>query len=176
MPLAQSLFVTTAATTVKEILVKSPAFKHMGSLPQKHCGNGANVNPALQFAKVPAETKSMVLIVEDQNAPVDTWVHWLVWDILPTTEIKEGAIPGTQGLNAFHRHNYQGPLPGDNTRYYFFKVYALNTVLRLHDCCGKYEVMKAMKDHVIGYGELIGTYEQSHNNIHTLHNAPDIYC
>jgi Raf kinase inhibitor-like YbhB/YbcL family protein len=173
---AQSLFVTTATSSVKEITVKSPAFKHMGLIPQKYCGDGANVNPPLQFGKVPPETKSMVMIVEDQNAPVDTWVHWLVWDIMPTAEINEGAVPGTEGLNAFHRHHYQGPLPPDNTRYYFFRVYALNTVLRLHYCSTKYEVMKAMKDHVVGYGELIGSYEHSSNRAHVEHIAPDIYC
>jgi Raf kinase inhibitor-like YbhB/YbcL family protein len=175
MPLTHTLFVTTAASEVKPITVKSPAFNNMGRMPKKYCGDGSNVSPALLLGKLPVDTKSLVLIVEDPNAPVDTWVHWLVWDIAPTGIIKEGAIPGVEGLNAFQRHHYQGPTGSELVRYYYFKVYALNTLLNLHNCSVKYQVMKAMKDHVIGYGELTGFYTSSKNNKVQTAIRPEIY-
>lgn len=175
MPLTHTLFVTTAATEVKPITVKSPAFDNLASLPKKYCGDGANINPALMLGKLPAGTQSLVLMIEDPNAPVDTWVHWLVWDIKPTNLIKEGSIPGIEGLNAFHRHHYHGPVASELIRYYYFKVYALNKVLGLNSASAKYEVMKAMKDHVIGYGELIGLYTTG-NSIKSQSVArPEIY-
>jgi Raf kinase inhibitor-like YbhB/YbcL family protein len=176
MSASHVLFVTTSVAHVQPIVVKSPAFRNREMIPKKHTGDGANVNPALHLDKIPDETKSMVLIVEDPNAPVDTWVHWLVWDIMPTTKINENTIPGVEGLNAFRRHHYHGPCPPAGTRHYVFKIYALNTVLNMHFNSSKYEIMKAMKDHVVGYGELTGIYS-GQPMAHVQHEAaPDIYA
>jgi Raf kinase inhibitor-like YbhB/YbcL family protein len=175
MSLSHALFVTTSAFAVKQITVKSPAFSNLGKIPQKYCRDGENINPPLNLGKIPVETKSLVLIVEDPNAPVDTWVHWLVWDIEPTGFIKEGTIPGVEGLNAFQRHHYHGPGSTEYTRCYSFKVYALDTVLRLHYCSSKYDVMKAIKDHVIGYGELTGAYSNGKVIKMPATPVPEIY-
>jgi Raf kinase inhibitor-like YbhB/YbcL family protein len=176
MPASHVLFVTTSASAVKPISVNSPAFANMAAIPQKYTADGANINPPLILGKIPDGTRSLALIVEDPNAPVDTWVHWLVWDILPTAVINEGVIPGVEGLNAFRRHHYHGPCPPAYARHYYFKVYALNTLLSLNFNSTKYEVIKAMKDHVLGYGELVGTYAR--NNAVSLRTtvAPDIYA
>jgi hypothetical protein len=175
MPLTHALFVTTSASAVQEIAVKSPVFTNMGKIPVKYTADGANINPPLTLSKIPDLTRSIVIIVEDPNAPVDTWVHWLVWDILPTTKISEGMIPGIEGVNAFNEHRYKGPCPPADTRNYFFKVYALDKLLQLHCRSVKYDVMKAMKDHVVGYGELIGTYKRSNIIQVSSHATPDIY-
>jgi len=172
----QSLFVTTSASAVQPIIVKSTAFRHMEKIPAKYTPDGENISPPLQLDKIPKETRSLVLMMEDPKAPVDTWVHWLVWDISPTLKINEGAIPGVEGLNAFRRHHYHGPCPPGDTRSYFFKVYALNTRLNMHFSSTKYEVMRAMKDHVIGYGELAGTYTKNQPAAVTHGMAPDIYA
>ena len=175
MPLTQSLFVTTASYAVQQVTLKSPAFPHMGEIPQKYSNDGANISPPLIVGKIPDETRSMALIVEDTKAPVDSWVHWLVWDIFPSKYINEGAIPGTEGLNAFNHHHYRGPCHGNDTRYYYFMLYALDTFLHLHYCSTKYEVMKSIKDHVIGYGELVGSYTRRGEARMQLNEAPEIY-
>jgi Raf kinase inhibitor-like YbhB/YbcL family protein len=176
MPLAQFLFVTTAASAVQPIQLKSPVFSSMGKIPVKYTSDGPNISPPLTLDKIPSATRTLVLLVEDPNAPVDTWVHWLVWNIAPTTKINEGTIPGTQGLNSFMQHHYKGPCPPTETRNYFFKVYAIDKVLPLSERSTKYDVMKAMKDHVVGYGELQGNYTRSRPESAPRYTAPDIYC
>jgi len=176
MSVSHVLFVTTSASAVKPIAIKSPMFDNMGMIPKKYTADGANINPPLLFNNIPDGTQSMVLMVEDPNAPVDTWVHWLVWDIFPTGKINENSVPGTEGLNAFEQHRYHGPCPPADLRYYQFKIYALNTVLRMHCHCGKYEIMKAMKDHVIGYGELTGTYTRHAAIVSQGYAIPDTYA
>jgi Raf kinase inhibitor-like YbhB/YbcL family protein len=164
MSAPHTLFVTTSASAVQDITVKSPAFSNMGRIPEKYTADGANINPALILGKIPDKTQSLVLMVEDPNAPVDTWVHWLVWNILPSTKINEGLVPGVEGLNAFRLHHYHGPCIAPDTRHFLFRVYALDTLLQLKQSSTKYEVMRAMKDHVLGYGELIGSYNRSNKS------------
>jgi Raf kinase inhibitor-like YbhB/YbcL family protein len=176
MSVSHALFITTSISDMRQITLRSPAFINMGKIPQKYTADGEDINPALVLEKIPNETKSLVLIVEDPNAPVDTWVHWLVWDILPTTRISEGSVPGTEGKNAFDQHHYHGPCPPANTRQYSFKVYALNTMLHMPCSSTKYEIMKAMKDHVVGFGELVGSYTRNNTSAASYHTAPDIYA
>jgi hypothetical protein len=155
-------FVTLLGTalnyTAKELTIKSPAFLNKEMIPKKYTSDGANINPPLILSHIPDETKSMVLIVEDPDAPVGIWVHWLVWNIHPSTKINEDAIPGVEGINAFRQHHYGGPCPPSGTHHYFFKLYALDTLLQLPQDSTKHQVERAMKDHVVGYGELIGLY------------------
>lgn len=175
MPACYTLFVTTSATAVREITVKSPAFMHKGKIPAKYTADGANINPPLILGKIPEETKSMVLMVEDPKAPVDTWVHWVVWNIPPCTKIEEGSKPGIEGINAFRLHHYHGPSPPGDTRAYFFKVYTLDTLLQLHESSTKYEVTNAMKDHVIGYGELMGPYSHEQKTGQLGYTPPSVF-
>jgi Raf kinase inhibitor-like YbhB/YbcL family protein len=143
--------------------ISSPAFGHNGYIPEKHTCDGQDVNPPLLIEGVPPGTKSLALIVDDPDAPVGTWVHWVVWDIRPETkEIREGAVPqgAGQGVNDFRKHDYGGPCPPSGVHRYFFKLYALDTVLGLGERAKKADLEKAMKGHVIGQAEIIGRYRR----------------
>ena len=156
----------TIPHAAKEIAVMSPAFADREMIPKKYTADGANINPPLILRSIPDETKSMVLLIEDPDAPVGIWVHWLVWNIHPSTKINENVIPGVEGLNAFHQHHYGGPCPPSGTHHYHFKIYALDTLLQLPHDSTKHEVEKAMTGHIIGYGELTGLYNR--NNVINL--------
>ncbi|MDV3308721.1 MAG: YbhB/YbcL family Raf kinase inhibitor-like protein [Cyclobacteriaceae bacterium] len=143
-----------------KISVTSTAFTEGQSIPRKYTCDGDNVNPPLTIENVPAETKSLVLIVDDPDAPGGTWDHWVVWDIPAVTEILENSVPGTQGMNDSERQRYSGPCPPSGTHRYFFKVYALDTLLGLDPSSTKRDVEEAMKGHILAQGQLIGTYSR----------------
>ena len=145
---------------VKELTVKSPAFENNKLIPSKYTCDGEDVNPPLIIEGIPEETRSLVLIIDDPDAPMGTWDHWIVWNISPTNKIEENSVPGVQGLNDFRKHSYGGPCPPSGTHRYFFKVYALDTKLDLNQNSRKKEVEKAMKDHILAKGELIGLYSR----------------
>jgi Raf kinase inhibitor-like YbhB/YbcL family protein len=105
---------------------------------------------------VPEGTKSLVLIVDDPDAPMGTWDHWIVWDIPPINKIGENTVPGVEGLNSFRTHSYGGPCPPSGTHRYFFKVYALDTKLALNANSKKRDLENAMKGHILASGELVG--------------------
>ena len=142
--------------------ITSPAFEHNQMIPKKFTCQERDVNPTLMIADVPAGTKSLALIMDDPDAPMGTWVHWVVFDILPTTkEIKEASIPGKQGMNTFGRLNYGGPCPPSGTHRYFFKLYALDTLLDLKEGVNKNDLEKAMAGHTLQKTELIGLYKKN---------------
>jgi Raf kinase inhibitor-like YbhB/YbcL family protein len=145
---------------MKELTIISPAFKSNKSIPFKYTCDGDDVNPPLNIEGTPEETKSLVLIVDDPDAPMGTWDHWIVWNIPPTNKIEENSAPGTEGLNDFRKHSYGGPCPPSGTHRYFFKVYALDTKLSLDPNSRKKDVEKAMKDHILAKGELVGLYSR----------------
>lgn len=150
-------------TKVKTFQVSSMAFENNGAIPAKYTCDGENVNPPLSIGSFPEGTKSLVLIVDDPDAPIRTWTHWLVWNIPPIHLITEATIPGKEGINDFWLKEYSGPCPPSGTHRYFFKVYALSkSVLNLPmKITGKNEVEDAMKPYIIGYGELIGLYKKT---------------
>ncbi len=145
---------------MKELTVTSPAFENNKLIPSKYTCDGDDVNPTLVIKEIPEETKSLVLIVADPDAPMGTWDHWIVWNIPPTDKIEEDTVPGTEGLNDFRKHSYGGPCPPSGTHRYFFKVYALDTKLNLDSNSRKRDVEKAMKDHILAQGELVGLYSR----------------
>ncbi len=145
---------------MKELTIASPAFENNKLIPSKYTCDGDNVNPTLNIKGIPQETKSLVLIVDDPDALMGTWDHWIVWNIPPTNKIEENSVPGTEGLNDFRKHSYGGPCPPSGTHRYFFKVYALDTKLDLNPNSRKKDVEKAMKDHILARGELIGLYSR----------------
>jgi Raf kinase inhibitor-like YbhB/YbcL family protein len=110
---------------------------------------------------IPSEARSLVLIVEDPDAPRGTWLHWLVWNIPVCEQIHENEIPGEQGMNDFGRIDYGGPCPPSGTHRYYFNVYALNALLELPEGCSEEKVRKAMEAHVIAHGELVGLYRKT---------------
>lgn len=143
---------------ITTLLISSLAFNQGGMMPSQFTCDGKNVNPPLHIDKIPEGTKSLALIVDDPDAPRGTWVHWVVWNIPPTHEIGENTTPGVQGLNDFQKASYDGPCPPSGTHRYYFKVYALDTMLTLTPHSRKQDLEKAMKDHIIGSGEIMGRY------------------
>lgn len=143
------------AATMK---ITSTAFDDGENIPRKYTCDGDNVNPPITIEGVPAETESLVLIVDDPDAPGGTWDHWVVWDIPPITEILENSVPGVQGMNDSERQRYSGPCPPSGIHRYFFKVYALDTTLNLDPSSTKPDVEEAMKGHVLAHGQLVGLY------------------
>jgi Raf kinase inhibitor-like YbhB/YbcL family protein len=142
---------------VKKLLVKSPAFENNKLIPVKYTCDGADVNPHLTIEGVPDETKGLVLIVDDPDAPMGTFDHWIVWNIPPDTrEIEENTIPGIEGISSYRKHAYGGPCPPYGTHRYFFKVYALDVELDLKTNSTKNDVEKAMKGHMLAEGVLVG--------------------
>lgn len=139
----------------------SPEFEHNQMIPKKFTCQGRDLSPALVLEDVPAEASSLVLIVDDPDAPMKTWVHWVVYDIPPSvSRMEEGSIPGKQGINDFNKINYGGPCPPSGTHRYFFKAYALDTELKLDEGKSKKELEKAMEGHIIQQAELIGLYKK----------------
>ena len=138
--------------------IKSPEFEENGFIPKKFTCQGADINPALVFEGIPEGAKSLTLIVDDPDVPVGAWVHWIVFDIPVTLEIKEDSMPGKAGINNFHKRVYRGPCPPFGTHRYFFKIYALDTELNLKEGATKRELENAMQGHILDKAELIGLY------------------
>jgi len=141
-----------------ELVVTSQAFEHEAMIPSLYTCDGDDINPPLKIEGVPKQAESLVLIVDDPDAPKGTWVHWVVFNIPVTNYIEEDSVPGEQGLNDFGKHDYGGPCPPSGTHRYFFKIYALDTILDLGSDAIKEDVDMAMEGHVIASGELIGLY------------------
>lgn len=140
--------------------IKSSAFEHNGLIPKKYTCDGEDVNPPLSIEGIPEGTQSLALIVDDPDAPMGTWDHWIVWNITPTKDLEENSIPGVEGMNDFRKHSYGGPCPPGGTHRYFFKVYALDTKLNLSANSKKKDLEKAMQGHIVAKGELVGRYSR----------------
>jgi Raf kinase inhibitor-like YbhB/YbcL family protein len=148
--------------------ITSPAFQNEGMIPSKYTCDGQDVSPALEWTGVPENTTGLVLIADDPDAPMGTWVHWVLFNIPPTvTGLPEGAgaetifSDGTQsGTSSFKRLGYGGPCPPSGTHRYYFKVYALDAKLDLASGASKQDVVRAMKGHVLAQGELMGRYKR----------------
>ncbi|MBI2430525.1 MAG: YbhB/YbcL family Raf kinase inhibitor-like protein [Candidatus Levybacteria bacterium] len=142
----------------------SSAFEHNQNIPKKYTCDGENVSPAFSFVDVPKNAKSLVLIVDDPDATISTFVHWIVFNINPAVnEIAENSIPqgGVEGMTDFGKPGYGGACPPSGTHRYFFKLYALDTTLNLSSNAGKKEIEQAMQNHVLASTELIGLYSRS---------------
>ena len=140
--------------------ITSSAFQQGGNIPSKFSCDGANTSPPLQISDVPTEAKSLVLIVDDPDAPSGLFTHWAVWNISPqNTTIGEGSTPkGVQGTNDFGKSGYGGPCPPSGAHRYYFKIFALDRELGLPSGAKRSQLDAAMKGHVIAQGELMGRY------------------
>jgi Raf kinase inhibitor-like YbhB/YbcL family protein len=138
--------------------ITSPVFENNGLIPSKYTCDGEDVNPPLTIDGTPEGTQSLVLIVDDPDAPMGTWDHWIVWNIPPTGIINENSIPGIEGLNDFQKKSYGGPCPPSGTHRYFFKVYALGTKLELESKARKKNVERAMEGNILAKGVIVGRY------------------
>jgi len=147
----------------------SASFSEGGNIPRKFTCDGADVSPELSWSGVPQDTKSLALIADDPDAPVGTWVHWVLYDLDPTaTRLSEGvnkvAVPasgGHQGRNDFKKIGYGGPCPPAGPEHrYFFKLYALDTMLDLGADQTKQDVERAMKGHVLAQAQFMAKYKR----------------
>lgn len=146
---------------MNELTVTSPAFQPNGKIPRKYSCDGQDINPPLTIEGVPKVSKSLALIIDDPDAPSGTFDHWVVWNIPPsTTTIPENSVPGIEGLNSARQIGFTGPCPPSGTHRYFFKVYALDTELSLGRKSTKKQLEKAMQEHLLAKGELIGLYSR----------------
>lgn len=143
--------------------ITSPAFKQGGNIPSVYTCEGQDKNPELRVDGIPQETKALVLIMDDPDAPGRTFDHWVVWNIKPQNIIAENSTPGETGKNSLDKNEWTGPCPPSGTHRYFFKIYALDTLLDLHTDADKKKVEGAMRDHILAYGELMGHYKKQHH-------------
>jgi Raf kinase inhibitor-like YbhB/YbcL family protein len=149
--------------------ITSTAFSEGKPIPRKYTGEDADISPPLKWTGAPTNTLSLALIADDPDAPVGTWVHWVLYNLPPATaELSENVdkaatLPSgaKQGRNDFGRTGYGGPMPppGKPHRYYF-KLYALDKVLDLEPGMTKKELLKAMEGHILAEGQLMGTYQR----------------
>jgi len=151
-----------------KIAITSTAFEAGGMIPKKYTGDGEDVSPPLNLAGIPEQAKSLALICDDPDAPAGDWVHWVLYNIpAGVREIPEDIGPdkrvagmGIQGRNDFGKIGYGGPYPPSGTHRYFFKVYALDTILNPEPSLSKALLLKAMEGHILAKGDLMGTYRR----------------
>lgn len=130
-------------------------------IPSKYTCDGENVSPPLSITDAPEDTKSFALIVDDPDAPRGDWVHWVVWNIpSSTSEITENSAPGVEGTSDFGEVGWGGPCPPSGTHRYFFKLYALDTLLDLPASTTKADLLSTMEGHILAETELMGTYKR----------------
>lgn len=154
------------------MILKSPSFAHDCAIPARHTCDGLNVSPPLSWSGVPADAKNLVLIVDDPDAPdpaspKTTWVHWVLYNIpVSVIGLAEGFTvqdsPGgiLQGINDWQRTGYAGPCPSIGEHRYFFKLYALDSMLPDLKHPTRAVLEKAMRDHVLDRSELVGLYRR----------------
>ncbi len=154
------------ASTMEKISISAEAFKNGEAIPAEYTCDGKDISPALSWEGIPASAKSIALIMDDPDAPMGTFVHWVIFNIPASAQKLAKGIPedktlgdgSRQGTNDFRSIGYGGPCPPGGTHRYYFKIYALDTMLNLPAGATKADVEKAMKGHVLAQGELMGKY------------------
>ncbi len=158
----------TTGETKMAIKITSPAFEEGGMIPKKYTCDGEDVSPPLVWTSVPIGTKSFALICDDPDAPMGTWVHWVLFNLpADTKELSENIPPqkilengAKQGTNDFRKIGYGGPCPPSGTHRYYFKLYALDTEIDLEAGITKAQLLKAMEGHILAEGQLMGKYKR----------------
>jgi Raf kinase inhibitor-like YbhB/YbcL family protein len=151
-----------------EIKITSSAFSEGGMIPKRYTCDGEDISPFLAWIGVPEGTKSLALICDDPDAPMGTWVHWVLFDIPARTKELSDNIPpekiiengAKHGINDFRRFGYGGPCPPGGTHRYYFKLYALDTEINLDSGITKEQLLKAMEGHILAEGQLMGRYKR----------------
>lgn len=150
----------TKVTDYHLLKVTSSAFKENELIPAAYTCDGKNVSPPLDIEHIPEKAACLAIIVDDPDAPVNIWVHWVVWNIPITHHIKEHEVHGIEGINDFQQRKYGGPCPPSGMHRYSFKIYALDTLLNLPVTARKIDLEKAMSGHILAFGELTGLYKR----------------
>ena len=167
-PLEPAQFVSTGGETMT-ITLTSSAFANGQPIPQTYTCDGKNISPALQWSGVPAGAKSLALIVEDPDAPVGIFTHWVLYNLPPNLTGLNESVPrlaaladlGVQGINDFRKTAYDGPCPpAGKTHRYYFRLYALDIEPSLADGLTRQKLLDAMRGHILAQGEWMGTYQR----------------
>jgi Raf kinase inhibitor-like YbhB/YbcL family protein len=146
-----------------EFVVTSPAFEEGETIPARFTADGPDLSPELALENPPAGAISFALIMDDPDAPVGTWVHWVVWNLPGDTRtVPEGSLPlaAVEGRNSWGRTSYGGPAPPSGTHRYFFKVYALDSTPDLPPSTDAAGLETAVQNHVLAEASLMGTYSR----------------
>ena len=143
--------------------ISSTGFENNGMIPSEFTCDGSDVSPPLAISDVPKGAESLAIILDDPDAPMGTFTHWVVWNIPPQkTQFEKGEkITFPQGKTSFGRKSYGGPCPPGGTHRYFFKIYALDLMLHIKEGSSKDDLEKAMKGHVLAEASLMGKYSRS---------------
>lgn len=169
-----ALFVIIPAVTLliggenMKIDISSTAFKEGEAIPSRYSCDGDDISPPLAFSNVPDGTASLALICDDPDAPMGIWVHWVLYNLPPQTRsLNEGMTKSErlpdgsiQGISDFKRPGYGGPCPPGGTHRYFFKIYALDTMLSIEGKVTKEDLLKGMDGHILAEGSLMGRYSR----------------
>ena len=150
------------------ITITSPAFTSGDMILRDYTCDGRNMSPPLAWRDVPEATKSLAIICDDPDAPMGTWVHWVLFNIPATVNELPKSIPpdkvlengARHGINDFRKFGYGGPCPPAGTHRYYFKIYALDIELTQEPGLTKTELLNAMKDHILAEGQLMGRYKR----------------
>jgi Raf kinase inhibitor-like YbhB/YbcL family protein len=153
----------------KEFILTSEVFLEGEPIPSTYACNGEDLSLPLAWSGAPNDTNSFVLIMDDPDAPAGTWVHWVLFNIPGDATTMNAGLPAEaglpdgsqQGTNSWGRLGYGGPCPPSGVHRYFFKLYALDTSLRLDESATKEDVLAAMEGHILMETELMGTYSAS---------------
>jgi Raf kinase inhibitor-like YbhB/YbcL family protein len=142
--------------------ITSSAFSNNSFIPQKYSCDGENINPPFEISGVPQNAISLVLIVDDPDAPNGTWDHWIKFNILPNvTSINENDESfGISGKGSGGKLTYQGPCPPSGRHHYFFKLYALDTKISLSESATKKDVLKTIDGHILDQTSIVGLYKR----------------
>lgn len=159
------IFMTSVSKsqTTGDFKLISSAFEEGKAIPAKYTCDGSNISPPLSWKGFPEKTKSFAIIMDDPDAPMGTWVHWVMYNIPGTvTSLEEkksvGEINAIAGLNSWNEKGYNGPCPPDGTHQYHFKLYALDKTLTTKDGMTKAELLEAMKGHILSETTLTGLF------------------
>lgn len=142
--------------------ISSSAFENNGMIPSEYTCDGSDVSPPLAISDIPKEAKSLAIIMDDPDAPMGTFTHWVVWNISPQKiQFTKGEkISFPQGKTSFGHKSYGGPCPPGGTHRYFFKLYALDLILNLEEGSSKADLEKAMTGHILAESKLMGKYSR----------------
>lgn len=147
-------------TQKQPFAVASVAFSEGGDIPPRYACEGENINPPLVISGIPGQASSLVILMEDPDAPGGVFHHWLTWNIPPNEPIAEHSFPGISGVNDFGKTGYGGPCPGSGRHRYFIRIYALDAMLDLLAGADVASLRAAMKDHVLSECHLMAYYRK----------------
>lgn len=156
---------TLLEQSIKKLYVTSKAFEDGKTIPTKFTCDGLNINPPIDIAFIPNNAICLAVIVEDPDAPIDTWTHWIAWNIPLTHNIKENLKQGINGINDFSKKTYSGPCQINGTHNYIFKIYALDSLLELPANTKKLMLKREMSTHILAYGEISCKYTRQINQL-----------